>query len=75
MTVDHMIYGMISKLEGYGLDVGCLNFPLDYLSLWKHGTKVGSLYTKWSEICRVIPQGSILDPLSVNIFITIFYFS
>ena len=33
MTVDHMIYGMISKLEGYELDVGCLNFPLDYLSL------------------------------------------
>ena len=33
---------LISKLEAYGLDVGSLNFLLDYLSLRKHRTKVGS---------------------------------
>ena len=33
---------LIAKLETYGLDVGSLNFLLDYLSLRKHRTKVGS---------------------------------
>ena len=51
---------LIAKLEANGLDVGSLNFLLDYLSLRKHRTKVGSSYSKWSAIFRGIPQGSIL---------------
>ena len=59
---------MTAKLEAYGLDVGSLNFLLDYRSLRKHRTKVGSSYSKRSEICRRISQVSILDPLLFNIF-------
>ena len=40
---------LIAKLEA-GLDVGSLNFLLDYLSLRKHRTKVSSSDSKWSEI-------------------------
>ena len=66
---------LIAKLETYGLDIGSLNFLLDYLSLRKHRTTVGSSYSKWSEICRGIPQGAILGPLLLNIFIKdIFFF-
>ena len=48
---------LIAKLEAYGLDIGSLNFLLDYISFRKNRTKVVSPYSKWSEICRGIPQG------------------
>ena len=73
---DSLLYDLlIVKLEAYELDVGSLNFLLDYLSLRKHRAKVGFSYSKWSEICRGIPQGSISGPLLFNIFINdIFFF-
>ena len=57
---------LTAKLESHGLDIGSLNFLSDYLSLRKHRTKVGFSYSKWSEICRGITQGSILGPLLFN---------
>ena len=73
---DSLLYDLlIVKLEAYELDVGSLNFLLDYLSLRKHRAKVGFSYSKWSEICRGIPKGSISGPLLFNIFINdIFFF-
>ena len=65
---------LIAKFEAYGLDIGSLNLLLDYLSLRKQRTKVSSSYSKWSEICGRISQGSILGPLLFNIFINIFFF-
>ena len=60
---------LIAKLEAYGLGNGSLNLLLGYLSFRKQRTKVGSAYSKWSNIRRGIPQGSILSPLLFNIFI------
>ena len=48
---------VIAKLEACVLDNGSLNLLLDYLSSREQRTKVGSAYSKWSEIRRGIPQG------------------
>ena len=37
---------LIAKLEAYGSDTGSLDFLLDYLSLGKHRTKLGSSSSK-----------------------------
>ena len=59
----------IAKLEAYGLGNGSLNLLLGYLSFRKQRTKIGSAYSKSSNIRRGIPQGSILGSLLCNICI------
>ena len=65
---------LIAKLGVYGLDRSSLRFLMDYLNSRKQLTKVGSSYSKWSEIKHGIPQGSILGLLLFNIFINDLFF-
>ena len=65
---------LIAKLGAYGLDRPSLRLLMDYLNSHKQRTKVGSCYSKWSEIKHGIPQGSMLGPLLFNIFINDLFF-
>ena len=66
---------IIAKLEAYGLDTNTLRFIFDYLSCRKQRTKMESAYCNWYKVLREIPQGSILGPLLLNIFLSdIFFF-
>ena len=62
----------IAKLEAYGLANGSLNFLLDYHTFRKQKAAVSSSYSKWSNIRRGIPQGSILGLILFNIFIHVY---
>ena len=64
---------LIAKLGAYDLDRSSLRLLIDYLNSLKQRSKVGSSYSKLSEIKRRIPQGSILGPL-FNIFINDLFF-
>ena len=59
---------LIAKLKTHNLDRSILRLLMDYLNSRKQRTKVGSSYSKWSEIKHGIPQGSILGSLLFNIF-------
>ena len=65
---------LIAKLGEYGLGSSSLRLLMDYLNSSKKRTKVGSSYSKWSEIKRGIPQVSISGPLLFNVFINDLFF-
>ena len=66
---------LIAKLEAYGFHHSALTYIFSYLSDRKQRTKVNNFFSSWSNIETGVPQGSILGPLSFNIYMNdIFYF-
>ena len=59
---------LIAKLHAYGLDLTSLKIVQDYLTNKKQRAKVNSFFCSWEKILSGTPQGSVLGPLLLNIF-------
>ena len=60
---------LIVKLLAYGSDFPALKRIQSYLSNRKQRTKINATYISLEEILFEVPQGSILGPLLLNIFL------
>ena len=65
---------LVAKLNAYGFSLPELRLVLSYLSNRKQRAKINSKFSSWEEILFGLPQGSILGPLSFNIFICDLFF-
>jgi hypothetical protein len=56
---------LLLKLEEYGLSKNSLKLLQSYLENRKQRIKIGSYYSDWDQMCKGIPQRSILGPVHV----------
>ena len=64
---------LIAKLKAYGFGLQGLRLIANYLSDRKQRVKVGSTYSDWLQMKTGVSQGSVLEPLLLNISYTILY--
>ena len=60
---------LLYKLERYGLRVNCLSWLISFLENRYQRVEVNRASSIWRDINKGVPQGSILGPLRILIYI------
>ena len=58
----------ITKLHAYGLSISACKLLFNYYCHRKQRVKIGNSTSKWQEVYKGSAQGSIIGPLSYNLF-------
>ena len=73
---DCLLYDLLlAKLAAYGFGPNSLALISNNISQRKKCVKVGSTFSEWLEVMPRVPQGSVLGPLLLNIFVNDFIFA
>ena len=60
---------LIAKLRAYGFDENALVLIYSYLKRRKQFIRINNTYSSFQTILSRVPQGSVLGPILVNIYI------
>ena len=64
---------LIPKLNAYGITTNSLKLFKSYLTNRQQRVKIIHTTSKWKDILKRVPQGSILGPIRFNIFISVMF--
>ena len=62
-------YLLIAKMHAYGCSIDSLKIFFPYLMGRKQNVTINHAYSVFQVLLSAVPQGSILGPILVNIFI------